>query len=254
MDIYYCIVLFIFGITLGSFYNVVGYRIPKGESIIYPSSHCTNCNHKLKWYELIPVFSFLFLRGKCSKCHQKISWFYTIFEFLTGILFVISYIIFKNNILDLLVVLTFISMIIIIFVSDYHYLIIPDSVLIFFGIVLFIELIIKNGFNGVYMPLINGLISFASMYLIKLLGDFLFKRESMGGGDIKLMFVIGMVIGFPKALFSIFVGSLIGLPLALIVLLKNKDHIIPFGPLLGIGSLIILFTQFDVMQFLNSLI
>lgn len=254
MDIYYCIVLFIFGITLGSFYNVVGYRIPKGESIIYPSSHCTNCNHKLKWYELIPVFSFLFLRGKCSKCHQKISWFYTIFEFLTGILFVISYIIFKNNILDLLVALTFISMIIIIFVSDYHYLIIPDSVLIFFGIVLFIELIIKNGFNGVYMPLINGLISFASMYLIKLLGDFLFKRESMGGGDIKLMFVIGMVIGFPEALFSIFVGSLIGLPLALIVLLKNKDHIIPFGPLLGIGSLIILFTQFDVMQFLNSLI
>lgn len=254
MDIYYCIVLFIFGITLGSFYNVVGYRIPKGESIIYPSSHCTNCNHKLKWYELIPVFSFLFLRGKCSKCHQKISWFYTIFEFLTGILFVISYIIFKNNILDLLVALTFISMIIIIFVSDYHYLIIPDSVLIFFGIVLFIELIIKNGFDGVYMPLINGLISFASMYLIKLLGDFLFKRESMGGGDIKLMFVIGMVIGFPEALFSIFVGSLIGLPLALIVLLKNKDHIIPFGPLLGIGSLIILFTQFDVMQFLNSLI
>ena len=254
MDIYYCIVLFIFGITLGSFYNVVGYRIPKGESIIYPSSHCTNCNHKLKWYELIPVFSFLFLRGKCSKCHQKISWFYTIFEFLTGILFVISYIIFKNNILDLLVALTFISMIIIIFVSDYHYLIIPDSVLIFFGIVLFIELIIKNGFDGVYMPLINGLISFASMYLIKLLGDFLFKRESMGGGDIKLMFIIGMVIGFPEALFSIFVGSLIGLPLALIVLLKNKDHIIPFGPLLGIGSLIILFTQFDVMQFLNSLI
>ena len=104
------------------------------------------------------------------------------------------------------------------------------------------------------MPLINGLISFASMYLIKLLGDFLFKRESMGGGDIKLMFVIGMVIGFPEALFSIFVGSLIGLPLALIVLLKNKDHIIPFGPLLGIGSLIILFTQFDVMQFLNSLV
>ncbi len=254
MDIYYCIVLFIFGITLGSFYNVVGYRIPKGESIIYPSSHCTNCNHKLKWYELIPVFSFLFLRGKCSKCHQKISWFYTIFEFLTGILFVISYIIFKNNILDFLVALTFISMIIIIFVSDYHYLIIPDSVLIFFGIVLFIELIIKNGFNEFYMPLINGLISFASMYLIKLLGDFLFKRESMGGGDIKLMFVIGMVIGFPEALFSIFVGSLIGLPLALIVLLKNKDHIIPFGPLLGIGSLIILFTQFDVMQFLNSLI
>lgn len=254
MEILYTIYFFIFGTILGSFYNVVGYRLPRGESLIKPRSHCTNCNHVLTPIELIPILSFLIQGGKCKNCKQKISWFYTIFEFLTGILFVISYIIFKNNILDLLVALTFISMIIIIFVSDYHYLIIPDSVLIFFGIVLFIELIIKNGFNGVYMPLINGLISFASMYLIKLLGDFLFKRESMGGGDIKLMFVIGMVIGFPEALFSIFVGSLIGLPLALIVLLKNKDHIIPFGPLLGIGSLIILFTQFDVMQFLNSLI
>lgn len=254
MDVYYCIVMFIFGSILGSFYNVVGYRIPKGESIVFPSSHCTNCGHKLKFYELIPIFSFLCLGGKCSKCKQKISWFYTIFELLTGFLFLISYIIFKNDIINLVISLTFISMVIIIFISDYHYLIIPDSVLMFFSIILLIELVFKNGIINIYIPILNGILSFVSMYVIKLFGDFLFKKESMGGGDIKLMFVIGMVLGFPEALFSIFIGSLIGLPIAFIILIKNKNHIIPFGPLLGIGAIVMLLTQFNVVNFINSLI
>lgn len=254
MEIYYGVVLFILGITLGSFYNVVGYRLPKGESIVFPSSHCTNCGHKLKFYELVPIFSFLFLGGKCSKCKQKISWFYTIFELLTGILFLLSYVIFKNNIIDLVISLTFVSMIIIIFVSDFHYLIIPDSVLLFFSIILLIELVIKNGIYNIYVPLLNGLSSFIVMYGIKLLGDFIFKRESMGGGDIKLLFVIGMVLGFPQALFAIFVGSIVGLPIALVILFRKKNHVIPFGPLLGIGSIIVLLTQFNVIDFFNSLI
>lgn len=254
MEIYYCVVMFILGSVLGSFYNVVGYRIPKGESIVFPSSHCTNCGHKLKAYELIPIFSFLFLGGKCSKCKQKISWFYTIFETLTGILFLLCYIIFKNNVFDLIISLTFVSMIIIIFISDYHYLIIPDSVLIIFSILLLIELSLKNGITNIYVPILNGILSFVCMYVIKLIGDFLFKKESMGGGDIKLLFVIGMVLGFPEALFSIFIGSLVGLPIAFIILMKNKDHVIPFGPLLGIGAIVMLLTQFNVVNFINSLI
>lgn len=254
MEIYYCVVMFILGSVLGSFYNVVGYRIPKGESIVFPSSHCTNCGHKLKAYELIPIFSFLFLGGKCSKCKQKISWFYTIFETLTGILFLLCYIIFKNNVFDLIISLTFVSMIIIIFISDYHYLIIPDSVLIIFSILLLIELSLKNGITNIYVPILNGILSFVCMYIIKLIGDFLFKKESMGGGDIKLLFVIGMVLGFPEALFSIFIGSLVGLPIAFIILMKNKDHVIPFGPLLGIGAIVMFLTQFNVVNFINLLI
>lgn len=254
MDIYYMCVLFIFGAILGSFYNVVGYRLPKGESIVFPSSHCTNCGHKLKAYELVPIFSFLFLKGKCSKCKQKISWFYTAFEILTGLLFVLCYLVFKDSIIDLIISLTFVSMLIIIFVSDFHYLIIPDSVLLISSVILLVELIIKSGLNNFYVPLLNGMISFIVMYLIKLLGDFIFKKESMGGGDIKLLFVIGMVLGFPQALFSIFVGSLVGLPIAFIILLKKKDHVIPFGPLLGIGALIVMLTQFKVMDFFNSMI
>lgn len=254
MEIYYCVVMFILGSVLGSFYNVVGYRIPKGESIVFPSSHCTNCGHKLKAYELIPIFSFLLLGGKCSKCKKKISWFYTIFEMLTGILFLLCYIVFKSNIFDLVISLTFVSMIVIIFVSDYHYLIIPDSVLIIFSILLLIELCLKNGITNIYLPILNGILSFVCMYVIKLIGDFLFKKESMGGGDIKLLFVIGMVLGFPEALFSIFIGSLVGLPIAFIILMKNKDHVIPFGPLLGIGAIVMLLTQFNVVNFINSLI
>lgn len=254
MEIYYIIVFFIFGAILGSFYNVVGYRLPKGESIVFPSSHCPNCGHNLKPYELVPIFSFFFLKGKCSKCKQKISWFYTIFEILTGLLFVLCYLVFKDNVIDLIISLTFVSMLIIIFVSDFHYLIIPDSVLLISSIILLVELIIKSGLNNFYVPLLNGIISFIAMYLIKLLGDFIFKKESMGGGDIKLLFVIGMVLGFSQALFSIFVGSLVGLPIAFIILLRKKDHVIPFGPLLGIGAIIVLLTQFNVIDFFNSMI
>lgn len=254
MDIYYGLVFFVLGTILGSFYNVVGYRLPKGESIIFPSSHCTNCGHKLKSYELIPIFSFFLLKGRCSKCKQKISWFYTIFEFITGALFMVCYIVFKNSIIDLVIALTFVSMMIIIFVSDYHYLIIPDSVLLFFLLILIPQLIIKNGFMNLYSPILNGFLSFIVMYGIKLLGDFLFKRESMGGGDIKLLFVIGMVLGFPQALFSIFLGSFIGLPFALLIFIKKEEHIIPFGPLLGIGAIIILLLKFNVMDFFISMI
>ena len=94
MEILYTIYFFIFGTILGSFYNVVGYRLPRGESLIKPRSHCTNCNHVLTPIELIPILSFLIQGGKCKNCKQKISWFYTIFEFLTGLLFALSYIIF----------------------------------------------------------------------------------------------------------------------------------------------------------------
>ncbi len=252
MDIYYIIVFFIFGAVFGSFYNVVGYRIPKNESLVYPSSHCTNCGHKLKFYELIPIFSFLFLGGKCSKCKQKISWFYTIFELLTAILFALCYVVFKNNIMELIISLTFVSLMVIICVSDFNFMIIPDCVLIFFSLLILIQLFIINGFDA-WKNLLDGILSFGSMFLIKIFGDFLFKKESMGGGDIKLMFIIGMVLGWVNAMCSIFIGSIIGLPIAILILLKSKNHELPFGPLLAIGSLIILFTHFDISELVRMM-
>ena len=91
------ICIFILGLVFGSFYNVVGYRLPNNMSIAFPASHCPNCNHKLKFYELIPVLSYIFLKGKCSSCKKRISIFYPFFELLTAILFTISYLIFGFN-------------------------------------------------------------------------------------------------------------------------------------------------------------
>lgn len=245
MEIAICIYLFIMGTIFGSFYNVVGYRLPKGESIVFPPSHCTNCNHKLTFFELIPILSYVFQKGRCRKCHQKISLFYPFFEALTGILFVLCYLSFGWT-LELIIALTFVSMMIIIVVSDYHYLIIPDEVLIVFGIILFIEILCIHGLHSAIYSLLNGLLAFITMYLIKKLGDFLFKKESMGGGDIKLLFIFGMVLSYPIAILSIFVGSLIGLPIALFILYKKSDHVIPFGPYLAAGATLLLLLQFNL--------
>ncbi len=252
MFLYYTIVAFIFGTILGSFYNVVGYRLPKGESLISPSSHCTNCNHKLGPLELIPIFSFLFLGGKCKKCGQKISWFYPIFEFSTGVLFALSYIVFGPTI-DFFIAITFVSTLLVVVLSDYKYMIIPDEVVIFSSIVLLIEIFIKSGLKGVGYSLLSGFISAFVMFMLKVLGDHLFKKESMGGGDIKLLFIFGLVINYPMAILSIFLGSFIGLPISIYILYKEKTNIIPFGPFLSVAALIIYFTNIDLKWILDVL-
>ena len=244
MEVYYAIVSFIFGTVLGSFYNVVGYRLPKGESLLYPASHCTNCNHRLTPIELIPIFSFLLQGGKCKNCKKKISWFYPIFEMSSGILFALAYVIFGFS-MEFVIAITFISMLLIIVLSDYEYMIIPDEVLIFFGLLLSIEIGIGYGWQTLLSQLGQGVLAFVLMFLLKQFGNLLFKKESMGDGDIKLMAVFGLVLGFPMAVLSIFLGSFIGLPISIILLKKKSTHIIPFGPFLSAGALIILLTQIN---------
>lgn len=255
MELYYIITFFIFGITLGSFYNVVGYRLPKGESIISPPSHCTNCNHQLTAIELIPIFSYILQGGKCKNCKVKISLFYPFFEFATGALFVIAYLIFGLSI-ELFIALTFISMTLIIFISDYLYYIISDEVLIVSAILLMIEIFLLKGIEGLLVSLFNGAVAFGIMYLIKQLGDFIFKKESMGGGDIKLLFVFGLVLGWEMSLISIFLASFIGLPISIYMLATNpnKDRIIPFGPFLCSAALIILLLKIDINVIVNLII
>lgn len=252
MNYLFCIFFLLLGMILGSFYNVVGWRLPKGESIIYPPSHCPNCNHQLKILDLIPVFSFILQRGKCRYCKNKIAWYYPVFEFLCGVIFMLCYLVFGIT-PELLKALTFVSMLIIIMVSDFNYMIIPDEVLLFFGCLLALEIGIIDGYKVLISSLINGLIAFVAMYLLKTLGDFMFKKESMGGGDIKLMFIFGLVLGAPLAIISIFIGSLVGLPISLILLSKNSEHIVPFGPYLSIGAIIILLLNIDFNTLINFL-
>ncbi len=253
MVLYLFLSFFMIGAIFGSFYYVVAYRIPKGESIVYPPSHCPNCNHRLSPLELIPIFSFLFQRGRCKSCNCKISIFYPLFEILCGLLFGFSYLSYGFD-LELIVVLTFVSMIMIIVLSDIYYMIISDGVLIFFSVCLFIELFLIHGWYYSVMHLLYGLISFTVMFLIKLLGDFIFKKESMGGGDIKLMFVFGLMFGWQMSIVSIFLASIIGLPISLLLMKKDDEHILPFGPYLGAAALIIVLFHIDINFVLDLII
>lgn len=217
IEVFNSIMIFISGLVFGSFYNVVGYRVPNNMSIAFPSSHCPNCNHKLKIHELIPVLSYIFLRGKCSVCKKRISIFYPFFELLTGILFLLSYMVFGFSI-NFVISIIFVSTLIIISISDFKYYIIPDEVLIV-GVVLIIVCMILNCFindvtvvKGLLLPLFNAVGSFIVLYLFKMIGDKVFKKESLGGGDIKLLFLIGLVLGFDMSMVTIFIASFIALP------------------------------------------
>ena len=259
LETFNCIMIFIIGLVFGSFYNVVGYRLPNNMSIAFPASHCTNCNHKLKFYELIPVISYIFLRGKCMKCKERISIFYPFFELLTGVLFLLSYLSFGFN-LKFIISITFISILIIVSISDIKYYIIPDEVLIIGSVILIIEFIINtitNGltlYEGIISHILNGLGAFAILYLFKCLGDLMFKKESLGGGDIKLLFLIGMVLGFDMSIVTIFIASFIALPLSIISLMRNDNNVLAFGPYLSVAATLILLSHLNIDMILQFFI
>ena len=247
------IIIIILGLVLGSFYNVVGLRIPNGESIIKPGSHCPKCNHKLSWYENIPVLSYIFLGGKCKNCKQKISIIYPIIEILTSFLFYISYKIFGLS-EEFFISLVISSLVVIIFVSDSKYMIISDSPLIVSTILTLIIKLIYNGYKDCFISIIYGLIVFSVMYLTMLLGNALFKKESLGGGDIKLSFISGLALGPLLGLFYIILASFLAFPYAIYISIKNKDTMLPFGPFLA-TSLLILYLNYDFFyEFLITLL
>lgn len=244
--------LFIIGIILGSFYNVVGLRLPKNESIISPGSHCVNCNHKLSWYELIPVFSYIFLHGKCRTCKQKISWQYPLIELLTGVLFVISFFLFGIN-YDTLISLVLVSIVITTFISDCKYMVILDEVLIIASILLLVLLYFQGGLIYTLRHLLSGLLLFSTMLLIKVVGDHAFKQESLGWGDVKLSAVAGILLGFKLGTIYIFLGAVLALPYAIYQTIRQKNSMIPFGPFLVLSMIIIFWNSGLFLKFINIL-
>ncbi len=249
MEKLYLTIFFLFGVVMGSFYHVVATRLSNDESIIFPRSHCPKCHHFLKWYENIPVFSYLFLRGKCSHCHSRIPISYLIVEVITGLLFMVCFHSFKFT-LDLVVALIFVSTLIIVIVSDIEYMIILDEVLAFGTLSIILIYIFGYGLETTAYHVYHGIGAFIAMYSIKILGDKAFKKESLGGGDIKLMFLFGLVIGFPMAICSIFLATFIAFPIALIILFSNKENIIPFGPFLSIAAILIFIVKLDLNDIL----
>lgn len=226
------ITIFIFGIVIGSFLNVCIYRIPKKEDIVKINSHCMSCNYNLKWYDLVPLFSYIFLGGRCRKCKTKLSIQYPLIEGLNGILYVLVVAVNGFTIESLLYCLMF-SALVTLSVIDFRTYEIP------FGINLFILTLGLIRVAMDYKNFLNYLIGFISvsgfLYLLYLLT----KGRGIGGGDIKLMAVSGLMLGWKCNILALAFGCIIGSVIHLIRMKVSKeDHVLALGPYLSIGIMI----------------
>jgi leader peptidase (prepilin peptidase) / N-methyltransferase len=232
----YLIIIF-YGLVLGSFYNVVGLRVPANESIVTPRSACPNCKHKLGPIELIPVLSYLIQRGKCRVCKTGISPLYPIMELLTGLLFLAAPLIMGwSN--ELWIAWTLISLFIIITVSDLAYMLIPDKILLFFAGIFIIERFFIP-LTPWWDSLLAATIGFVLLLIISIV-----SKGGMGGGDIKLYALIGFVVGTKILLLSFFLATLIGAIVGIIGIatgILERKKPIPFGPFIAVGALLAYF-------------
>lgn len=236
------ILIFFLGCSLGSFYHVVGYRLPIGENWINDRSRCPGCGHQLRGFELIPVISYLIQGGKCRSCKMRIKLIYLLSEIVAGLLFIFPvYFYGFEGFSDgsIFVAWAFLSMLIIITVSDVYYQLIPDQVLIFFGMVLILLYVIYPHYH-LGQGLVGGVIGFATLYVIGLLGTLLFEKEALGGGDIKLYAIAGFVLGIAPMFLSIFMASVFAL-IFILGFMKDKSKPIAFGPFLALASYLCLF-------------
>jgi leader peptidase (prepilin peptidase)/N-methyltransferase len=233
------VLIFILGLIVGSFSNVCIYRIPRNESIIYPASHCPNCRSNISLKDNIPLLSYILLKGKCRNCKIKISIQYPIVEFLTGLIYLIIYLIYGLSIQSLIYIILSSALIIIAFI-DLNEQIVPDvislpGIVIGFIISFFVPYI--SFINSALGVLVGGGI----ILLIGLAGSTLFKKEAMGGGDVKLAAMIGAFLGWRYVIISLFLGFFLGALAGIILILskiKNREDVVPFGPFIVLGSFI----------------
>lgn len=229
--------IFITALLLGSFFNVVGLRVPNNQSIVVPRSACPNCKHQLTAVELIPVFSFLLQKGSCKSCKASISPIYPVVELITAILFTISPMLVGWS-KELVISWTLISLFMIIFVSDVHYMIIPDKVLLFFFGLFFIERILIP-LTPWWDSLLGAIVGFTLLLVIAIV-----SKGGMGGGDIKLFGLIGFVVGWKLVLLSFFLSTLAGALFGIVGILigkVKKGKPFPFGPYIILGTLLAYF-------------
>ena len=233
------ILIFILGLIVGSFSNVCIYRIPKNESIIYPASHCPKCNSPIKPIDNIPLLSYILLKGRCRNCKSKISIQYPIVELLTGLIYLIISLIYGLSVQTLIYIILSSALIIIAFI-DLDQQIVPD-VISLPGIV--IGFIIS--FFVTYISFINSALGILAgggiILIIGLAGSVIFKKEAMGGGDVKLAAMIGAFLGWRYIIISLFLGFFIGALAGIILILskiKSKEDMVPFGPFIVLGSFI----------------
>lgn len=225
------LLIFIYGLTIGSFLNVCIYRIPREESIVFPSSHCPSCGTGLKWYDNIPLFSYLFLGGKCRYCKANISKQYPMVEILNGIMYILFFyrfgftsdFVFYSLLSSVLTVITFI---------DLKEMIIPDILVLIIFILAIAYKLIGYFTLGVSPNLLS---SIGGMFIAggSFLAIILLSKGGMGGGDVTLISSLGFILGIKHILLTIFLSFLLGAVISIFLLaakIKSRKDPIPFGP------------------------
>ncbi|MBS4208955.1 A24 family peptidase [Bacillus sp. FJAT-50079] len=243
-------IIFVYALLFGSFYNVVGLRVPLMQSIVRPRSACPNCHQTLSYRELIPVFSYLMQRGKCRHCHTRISPVYPMMELITASLFVFAFVKIGWS-FELLIAWTLISLLVIITVSDLAYKLIPNKILLVFAGIILAERVVQP-----LLPWWDSLLGAIVMFAI-LLTIAVISNGGLGGGDVKLFAVIGLVLGLKLSLLAFFFANLIGaiiggIGMALRIVERKKP--IPFGPFIAIGTLITYFYHEAIFSWYFALI
>jgi len=238
------LLIFILGSIVGSFLNVCIYRMPRNESIVSPGSRCTSCKGPIPWYDNIPFLSYIFLGGKCRSCKARISFRYFAVEFITVLAFLTLFAYFGFSHKFWIFSLLASSLIVVTFI-DMEFQIIPDRISvggIFLGILasIFIPALHNSPtWKGSLAVSVSGALTGAGLiYLTGVLGKLAFKKESMGGGDVKLMAMLGAFLGWRMAILIFFLAPFFGSPAGVYLKFKKKTDIIPYGPYISIASFV----------------
>ncbi|UCD93900.1 MAG: prepilin peptidase [Candidatus Zixiibacteriota bacterium] len=230
--------IFCVGLVIGSFLNVLIYRIPRKLSFGFNRSFCPSCKEKIKFYDNIPVVSYIILKGKCRNCKAGISFRYPLVELLNGLIYAFLLHNFGPS-MEFIVFCFLSSVLITIFFIDLDFQIIPD-LLTMPGMAVGLGVSLLPGGIGIVSSLIGLAVGGGVLYLIALGGDWLFKKESMGGGDIKMAAMLGAFLGWQKVVFIFFAAAVIGLMISLVIMLFSKklrvSRVVPFGPFLALGA------------------
>lgn len=250
MDSIFFVLLLLFGASLGSFIHALADRLCTDQPFINSRSHCDYCQHILQWFELIPIFSFFFLRGKCRKCSKKLSFWYPTTEIITGISVIYLYFL-SPSFLFYIFMISFFLILFTIFIADAKYGLIPLP-LVIVGSFLSLVYNFVYAFNNQLNFLLTGLI--ATLFFFSI--HFFTKGKGMGLGDVFYVFFMGLILGFPKIFVGLYLAFLTGAITSLILILLGKKKLrgdtIPFGPFLVLGTIISLLFGEKLLIFAHS--
>jgi leader peptidase (prepilin peptidase)/N-methyltransferase len=221
------------GLCFGSFLNVCILRLPHDQSLLRPRSTCPQCKQPIAWRDNIPVVSWLWLRGKCRWCHKPISVQYPVIEALVGVLFGVSVLAYGPS-LHAVSAALFGTLLLGIAITDARHYLIPDEFSLG-GLVLGLALALGGGAQGFLQAVIGGAVGFGLLYAVAQAGAWVFKEEAMGGGDIKMMAMVGSFVGWKGVLLTVFAGAALG-SLIFVPLSIKKKRLVPFGVFLAVGA------------------